>query len=354
MSNVSQAGAFDAEIIETSHRIEHLVQEGAPYDQIEEEQYKLSRLIEQKRKGLYQPKDPSYYIDQFISCLTPEDRQKKSAELAEGALASINAIMEANDPYDPVHLETFISVVEFFRYFAANETAGSDVVVDDDAPADTANVEIPMFPEVFVEVNLQSKIKIDNLAAALVSRGYLTTENSRLFINRMMGRGSGVHDNHLLVAWNGDIHSAVTLLTFASNLGIIDIKPKKNPETAIIDDPDTTESRTTVAAMILHNFSFAIPRPLTKEQYERLIYRQTKETKDAVEAFHHAIETERKSLSLAENWAYKPHKSIESIIREYYRIIDFVGVAEGIRYQCRRHLSFDIVDVYHDLIMSSE
>jgi len=103
MSIVSQSGAFDAEIIETSRRIEHLVQEGAPYAQIEEEQYKLSRLMEQKRVGLYQPKDPSYYVDQFLRCLSAQDRRAKAAELAEGALASINTIMESDDQLDPVH-----------------------------------------------------------------------------------------------------------------------------------------------------------------------------------------------------------------------------------------------------------
>ena len=70
MSEISQVGAFDAEIIETSRRIERLIQEHAPYSQIEDEQYKLSSLMDQKRRGLYQAKDPSYYVDQFFQCLS--------------------------------------------------------------------------------------------------------------------------------------------------------------------------------------------------------------------------------------------------------------------------------------------
>ena len=138
MSEISQVGAFDAEIIETSRRIERLVQEHAPYTQIEDEQYKLSTLMNQKRQGLYQAKDPSYYVDQFIRCLSAEDRRTKAAELAEGALASINAILESDDQIaDPSQFETFTSVVEFFRYFAPKDEAAiydSDTTDEDDVP----------------------------------------------------------------------------------------------------------------------------------------------------------------------------------------------------------------------------
>ena len=122
MSQISQVGAFDAEIIETSRRIERLVQEHAPYTQIEDEQYKLSSLMNQKRQGLYQAKDPSYDADQFFQCTSADDRRKKAAELAEGALASINAILESDDRIaDPVQLETLVSVVEFFRFSSGND-----------------------------------------------------------------------------------------------------------------------------------------------------------------------------------------------------------------------------------------
>jgi hypothetical protein len=347
MSTVSQSGAFDAEIIETSRRIEHLVQEGAPYAQIEEEQYKLARLIEQKRVGLYQPMDPSYYVDQFLRCLSAQGRRAKAAELAEGALASINTIMESDDQLDPVQLETFISVVEFFRYYAAKDEAG---IYD----SDTTDVEdVPALPAVPIEANVLCKITSANLAAALVEHDYLTKENARLFLNRLSGRASGFQDDKLTIAWNGDIHSAATMFTMASNLGILFLGSKKNP--------NVDEQRTTVASAVLHTFSFSIPRPLSDKNYEKLIYRHTQEAKDSVETLYDAVENARADQAHQKNigkddkdkTTYKPLKTTEDLIGEFYNVIKVLGVAESIRNQCR-FMDFEMLNIFDDLIVKYE
>ena len=347
MSIVSQSGAFDAEIIETSRRIEHLVQEGAPYAQIEEEQYKLTRLMEQKRTGLYQPKDPSYYVDQFLKCLSVQDRRAKAAELAEGALASINTIMESDDQLDPVQLETFISVVEFFRYYAAKDEAG---IYDSDT---TDGDDVPALPVVPIEANVLCKITPANLADALVEHGYLTTENARLFVNRIKHRTIDFPDDGLTIAWQGDIHSAATMFTLVSNLDILFLGSKKNPNVA--------EQRTTVASAVLHTFSFSIPRPLSDKNYEKLIYRHTQEAKDSVETFYDAVEHAHADRARNQNLgkedqdrkAYKPLETTEELIGGYFSIGNIRGVGENIRNQCR-FMDFEMLDLFNDLIMGED
>lgn len=349
MSNVSQSGAFDAEIIETSRRIEHLVQEGAPYAQIEDEQYKLSCLMNQKQAGLYQPKDPSYYVDQFLRCLSPEDRRAKAAELAEGALSSINAMMESDDQLDPDQLEIFISVVEFFRYYAPKD---EESVYDADGE-DSADSIVPALPEILIEANAQCKITSANLADALVEHGYLTEENARLFRNRLSGRTSHFPSSKLSIVWQGDIHSAATMFTLASNLNILNLGSKKNP--------NSTEQRTTVAAAVLHTFSFSLPRPLTVKNYTKLLYRHTQEAKDSVETFYDAVETVHANQAHNQNLgkddkdrkAYKPLKTTEDLIGGYYSVNTIRGVGEGIRNQCR-YMDFEMLDLFNDLIMNED
>jgi hypothetical protein len=348
MSEISQIGAFDAEIIETSRRIERLVQEHAPFTQIEDEQYKLSSLMNQKRLGLYQAKDPSYYVDQFIRCLSAEDRRAKAAELAEGALASINAILESDDQIaNPEQLEIFTSVVEFFRYFAAKDEAG---IYDSDA---TDEEDVPALPVVPIEANVLCKITSVNLAHALVEHEYLTEENARLFLNRLKGRTTGLQADQLPIAWNGDIHSAATMFTLASNLDILFLGSKKNP--------NSTEQRTTVASAVLHTFSFSIGRPLSDKNYTKLIYRHTKEARDSVETFYDAVESEHADQARNQNLGkddkdrkpYKPLKSTEELVGGYYNVNTIHGVGERIRNQCR-FMDFEILDLFNDLIMNED
>lgn len=349
MSNVSQAGSFDAEIIETSRRIEHLVQEGAPYAQIEEEQYKLSCLMNQKQAGLYQPKDPSYYVDQFLRCLSPEDRRAKAAEFAEGALASINAMMESDDQLGSDQLEIFISVIEFFRYYAPKD---EESVYDADGEG-SADLVVPALPEVLIEANAQCKITSANLADALVEHGYLTEENARLFRNRLSGRTRDFPGSKLSITWQGDIHSAATMFTLASNLNILNLGSKKNP--------NSTEQRTTVAAAVLHTFSFSLPRPLSDKNYTKLLYRHTQEAKDSVETFYDAVETVHANQAHNQNLgkedkdrkAYKPLKTTEDLIGGYYSVNTIRGVGEGIRNQCR-YMDFEMLDLFNDLIMNED
>jgi hypothetical protein len=346
MNATSQTKTFDTEIIETSHRIERLTTEGAPYEQIEEAQYKLSRLVEQKRQGIYQPKDPSYFIDQFMACLTPEDRRKKAAELAEGALASINAIEESQDTLDPVQLETFISIVEFFRYFAAK----NDERVYDADDDDSASLIVPELPVVPIEANVLSKITPQHLAAALVEYGYLTEENARLFIHRISGLKSGLPDK-IPIAWQGDIHSAATMFTLASTLNILYLGSKKNP--------NAEEIRTTIASAVLHTFSFTIDRPLNDKNYKKLVYRHSKEAKESVGTFFDAVKyahidrarNQNLGKQIQDKKVVKPLEDVAEIICEYYNLCQIRGIGESIQQQAR-FMDFQVLDAFNDLIMS--
>ncbi len=350
MSEISQVGAFDAEIIETSRRIERLIQEGAPYAQIEDEQYKLSALMDQKRKGLYQAKDPSYYVEQFFSCTSADDRRNKAAELAEGALASINAILESDEQIvDLVQFETFTSVVEFFRYFAPK--AEADIYDSDTTDEDN----VPSLPIVPIEANVLSKIKPANLVHALVEHEYITEENARLFLNRLKNRakGLGLQADHLSIEWNGDIHSAATMFTLASNLDILFLGSKKNP--------NSDDKRTTVASAVLHTFSFSVGRPLSDKNYAKLIYRHTQETRDSVETFYDAVENVHADRARSQNLgkddkdkkSYKPLETTEDLVGGYYLVNTIRDVGDSIRNQCP-FMDFEILDLFNDLINNED
>jgi hypothetical protein len=143
------------------------------------------------------------------------------------------------------------------------------------------------------------------------------------------------------------------MLTLATELGIVNnVGTKKNPKSA--DSVDEPDSRATVAAAILHNFSITLSRPLSDDALIKLIYRHTKEAKDSVETFFSAVEDARRAHSLnKDNRAYKPLETTEGVIREFYRVQKYLGVAEGIRNQCP-HMDFNIVDIFYDLIVASE
>ncbi len=340
MSDINKANAFDPEIIEASRRIERLTLEGAPYAQIEEAQYKLSRLVDLKRQSVFQATDPSYFVDQFIGCLTPEDRRKKAFELSEGALAAINAIEESKDDIDPVQLETFISIVDFFRYFAAKD---SDRVFDEADIGSFDEAEDLTFPDVFIQANPQCKISSLDLSDMLVEYGYLTEENRRLFHNRITRQTEGFTDKSLKVAWNGSIYSVATMLFIASDLGIISIKPKQNP--------NSTTIRLTIPATILDNFSFVIGRPLTDKALKKLIYNHSSAIKDAVRAFYNTVETNRDASPRREDrMDDTPLKDVADIIRVYESIKQNRGVSGRFQKLCR-HLDFGMIDAFHDLIL---
>lgn len=346
MSDINKANAFDPEIIEASRRIERLTLDGAPYAQIEEAQYKLSRLVDLKRQSIFQATDPSYFIDQFIGCPTPEDRRKKAIELSEGALAAINAIEESDEVNDSTQLDTFISIVDFFRYFAAKD---SDRVFDDADIGSFDEAEDLTFPDVFIQANPQRKISSLDLSDMLVEYGYLTEENRRLFVNRISSSRSGLSDESLRVAWARDIHSAATMLTIACELGILSVGIKQNP--------NSTNCRDTIAAAILNTFSFVIGRPLTEANYEQLVYRHTKEAKDAIKGFRNQVEAERSArfeerprrLSQQPRMDYKPLVNLADIISEYDNIKQDEKALSRIRRICK-HMDIDIINIFIELI----
>jgi hypothetical protein len=263
-------------------------------------------------------------------------------------LASINAILESDDQIaNPEQLETFVSVVEFFRF-----SSGKDAFSVSDTD-DTSALTVPELPEVSFELNYLSKIKLGQLSTALRDNDYFTEENGRYFVNRLSGRHKTVQDVSLLVEWKDDIHALATMLTLATELGIVtNLGTKKNPKSA--DSVDEPDSRATVAAAILHNFSITLSRPLSDDALVKLIYRHTKEAKDSVETFFSAVEDARRAHSMnKDNRDYKPLETTEGVIREFYRVQKFLGVTEGIRNQCP-HMDFNIADIFYDLIVASE
>ncbi|MEI6388682.1 MAG: hypothetical protein WCQ50_18865 [Spirochaetota bacterium] len=120
MSNINLGSTFDADIVAAADLIKSLIQGNASYIEVEQAQIKLRELLAAKRSYLYEPKDPSYFIDQMFSAATPEDRRKRAAEL-EGQVLEVLVNLSKEEPSTqeqeiPAY-DLLTDVLEFLRFF---------------------------------------------------------------------------------------------------------------------------------------------------------------------------------------------------------------------------------------------
>lgn len=235
MSEITQSTVFDSEILATTKRIEDLIQTKAPFSEIEQEQYKLTSLLQEKRKNLYEAKGPSYFVDQILRCALMYDRRERAAQLAEEALAALNTILEeesSDSSADPeslaINRETLAVILDFLHTFSRP-----------DRQSDVEDIECVGTPSIrhFSDIPGHVKKVLDHIIEPLVRHGYLSPENGRYLVN-LMQSSSQAGETSTPVQWLGDTSSIVTTFIVAHALGEAALKDKTHRNQEFLDKPE--------------------------------------------------------------------------------------------------------------------
>jgi hypothetical protein len=342
---------FDADILDTTHEITNLIQSRAPFYKVDQAQIKLSSLMEEKRKNLYQPKDPSYYIDQLFRSTKIADRRERAAELAEQTLGVFNCAIEGSiDDVDISNLETIASLMEFFRFFSRGRTANQEH--DDDI---TDNVFfIPSLPEVEVQWNQQYKISFDRLAEGLVKLHYITEENARYLSNRLLGLPLLV-DEPPQVEWLGDSYSLATLLGVADRLGAITIEIKKDKQDKGKNSDGKATARAvkpkyspSILAYILDSFELKSPEDISTT------YRHTEVVLNQLECFIKDVNRERKARWVNTPARYRALSAWKDVLTEYFANIHEFSDRKARVFKDSSKLQRDILELFNTLLNEEE
>jgi hypothetical protein len=235
MNEITKATSFDAEILKTTWQIGNLIRTKAPFSEIEQEQYKLASLLEQKRKSLYETKDPSYFVDQILRCTLMTDRREKAAQLAEQVLAAMNAILEAEvsdcsaDPESlAINRETLAVTLKFLRAFSHPDRP---VYEGEAEPAGILSISQ------FSDIPDHVKKVLDHIIEPLVIHGFLSPENGR-YLATLLQSPSLASDVPPPVDWLGDTSSIVTTFILAHAIGEADLKDKTHRNQEFLDKPE--------------------------------------------------------------------------------------------------------------------
>lgn len=213
MTTINKASLFDDEIAQTAKALEELATANAPFAELEACRVKLSILIDRKRELLFSPPDPAYYIDEFLRSAPIEARRVKAGELAELALGAINDIQESEEPYDPLDLETYLALHEFFEYFSRPNGLRPGSPDEDFPEAQEVAAYAGPIVRTFDDLSELSKYIILGALNALVKRGFLSDQNRRRLKYRLQKLPKLVDGSPIV--WNRDAESLATMVIVA-------------------------------------------------------------------------------------------------------------------------------------------
>jgi len=338
--HLTKAHLYDDEILETSKRIQRLIESDSPFHELEALREKLSGAIENKRQNMYRTIDASYFVDQYFRAPTREARLGRANELAEEALSVINTVMEGTGEYDSVDFEELGAIVDFFRFICA-QTA--NIEADEEDLDDEELFELRRLTREDQELDyaFASKVSTDALIEALVDADYLTKENGRLFAS-LIKRKDSDPPSPVPIKWNKTVHSLGNLLCLLVQLNLLRIEYQKNPKR---EDGKEAGGRETTAAFIWVNFDFR-SLPI------RTFYRYVKEAKEDIEGMFSQIEKERKRHAEARGLPYFPIERTNCLLHEYYTVIEYRGAGQRI-HNASEHLDTQILQILHDFLNRS-
>jgi len=338
LDHLTKVHLYDDEILETSKRIQRLIESDSPFHELEALQEKLSGAIESKRQNLYRTIDASYFIDQYFRAPTVEARLGRASELAEEALSVINTVMEGTGEYDPGEVEQLGAIVDFFRFISSSAVNNAE---DDEELDEEERDVLRRITRTAKELDyaFSSKVSTDALIEALVDADYLTKENGRLFAS-LIKRKNSDPPSPVPIKWNKTVHSLGNLLCLLVQLNLLTIEYQKNPRRK---DGKEAGGRETVAAFIWANFDFR-SLPI------RTFYRYVKEAKEDIEGMFDQIEKERKRHAEARGLPHFPIERTNRLLHEYYTVIEYRGAGERIRKEST-HLDTRILEIVHDNLL---
>jgi len=217
MNNSSKAGLLDKDIVAATATIQQIIQNNGSFAELDEAQDRLAQIIRDKRAFLYEPKDPSYFIDSVFSEATPEDRQKKAAELEEEVLELLISInnVGSEEFYNQVPFsELLVDTLDFLRFFKNRATG--------DAPQKSfIGISQPQEIEhIPLEWGFPRKIGPEDFCSCLENNGYLSSNNAALLQAILEGHRPP-KEAKLSVDWQGSKESLVTCLIMSYELNIL-------------------------------------------------------------------------------------------------------------------------------------
>jgi len=325
----TKAKLFDSEILDSTRRLESLVQSQAPYHEIESEHDKLAHLVKEKRNHLFVPLDPAYFVNQFFLCSSMDQRRMKAPELAEEALAIMNSILEADEGYDSVNMQTLASIIDFFRFFGKGRAQVR--AVDDASEDDKTVLTLLSLPESRLCWNSSYKISLDQLSDALSEANLISKENARYLGNHLL-KLPVLDDTPLQIEWRGDSYALAAMLATAHGLGAIVIDLK---ETRTKDAKEAKKNTAkpqydpSIFAFILEHFTFS------KDEDQSTTYRHAECVLKEIKNFVLKVDSLRQ-LRLKTS---SPLQKMETALKEYFENIIEVSSKNGRILEACPHLS---------------
>jgi len=343
MIPVTKSSLFDEEIARTAAELEELITSNAPFVEVDACHVKLSSLIEEKRKHLYSAPDPSYFLDQFFACPTIESRRGKARELAEYIFNEINEILETGEEYDPVDLETYSSILDFFTYFADHDTNRLDQdlqgVTEEEVGKETST---PAHSTIVDYADLSENLKyyMGLVMNQLVYRHFLSPQNAR-YLKGRFANSEKMTGFSRVVIWEQDAHSLTTTFVVAQALGeaILGTKTKRNE--AFLLEP---EIQPNFASFLKKNFKVTVGGGSTPT-----FFRVAQEVYGDLGVFWKIVEMARDKLRPS----YAPQKQtphLEDLLLYFFdRIRNSQKIETEIKNQCK-HLDFDVLEAFAEAI----
>lgn len=343
MIPITKSSLFDEEIARTSKELEELINANAPFVEVDACHIKLSSLIDEKRKHLYSAPDPSYYLDQFFSCPTIETRRKRAKDLAESVLGEINEILEADTEFDPVDLETYDSILDFFIHFAnynvGESSEDAEGIIEKRTATSVGSSPVSTISD-FIDFSECCKFYMGLVMNQLVHRHFLSPQNARYLEGRFSDSAKMTGFSRV-VTWERDALSLTTTFAVAYALGEAKLGTKTKRNSAFLLGPEVQPN---IASFLKKNFNVVVGGDSMPT-----FFRVAQEVYGDLGVFWTIVEMARDELRPS----YAPQKQtphLEDLLLYFFdRIPNSPEKEAEIRNQCA-HLDFGVLEAFAEAI----
>ena len=218
MDNITQRSMFDSEIKAAAAQLQELVTNNASHTDIAMAESRLRELVAARREHLYDPKDPSYYIDKVFAGASFEDRRKAAEEL-EGPVTE--ALVEF------LKEDTKIQEGEFLNYDLLNDVLAFLRFFKNRKLEDSAQGYMESKEQEYPRLVWGNKpgLTLHRFCEELVQRKFIGLPDASLLEAVLEDYKSTIR-HHPPIDWDGTNESITTFFIVCQYLGIL------NPDTA--------------------------------------------------------------------------------------------------------------------------
>jgi hypothetical protein len=218
MDNITQRSIFDSDIKAVAAQLQDLVTNNASHADIVMTESRLRELVAARREHLYEPKDPSYYIDKVFAGASVEDRRKAAEELEGPVTAALGAFIKE---------ETQTQEGEFLNYDLLNDILAFLRFFKNRRLEDSAQGYMEGTKQEHPRLVWGNKpgLTVRRFCEELVQRKFIDRANANL-LEAVLTDYKSTIGNQPTIHWDGSLDSLTTFLIMGQYLGIL------NPETA--------------------------------------------------------------------------------------------------------------------------